>query len=232
MASSKIGPVVMRLLCGPPRPPAREQLQFISLPACWQGSSAAEATALWEELIASRKKQLAQVVEAGPINLALMSAAQVEVTRQQLASWDASARAWLAVADAAKKREQTQTMLVIKNIMLPVNQKTTVYSSVTEAWTSALISFDKIISGVPCNVTNGAILLALGSWHIYPDMHLLGTDFGLRTCQAVRSFGVCRRHGHTWSLKLLTSGRSGCSLVSATVLSQILRRACQSFEAP
>jgi hypothetical protein len=37
--------------------------------------SPAEATALWEELIASRKKQLAQVVEADPINLALMSAA-------------------------------------------------------------------------------------------------------------------------------------------------------------
>jgi hypothetical protein len=144
--------------------------------------SPAEATALWEELIASRKKQLAQVVEADPINLALMSAAQVEVTRQQLASWDASARAWLAVADAAKKHEQTQTMPVIKNIMLPVNRKTTVYSNVPEAWTSALISFDKIISGVPCNVTNGAILLALGSWHIYLDMHLLGTDFGLRTC--------------------------------------------------
>jgi hypothetical protein len=163
--------------------------------------SPAEATALWEELIASRKKQLTQVVEADPINLALMSAAQVEVTRQQLASWDASARAWLAVADAAKKREQTQTMLVIKNIMLPVNQKATVYSSVTEAWTSALISFDKIISGVPCNVTNGAILLALGSWHIYPDMHLLGTDFGL-----VKQFDRLVSAGG-----MVTLGASSCS---------------------
>lgn len=135
--------------------------------------SASEATAIWEEIVLSRKTELSAVDASEPLTASMVTAVQVEITRQQLSSWDASARAWLTVADKAKQRQQTQTMLLIKNSVLPVSQKMNVYPSVMEAWTSALVNLDKIVSGIPCNVTDGAVLLALGSWHIYPDIHVL-----------------------------------------------------------
>jgi hypothetical protein len=136
--------------------------------------TAPEATAVWEELVISRKNELSSVDATEPLLLSKIAAAQVEITRQQLSSWDASARAWLTVADKARQRQQIQAMLLIKHSILPVSQKMNVQKSVMEVWKSALLNLEKIISGVPCNVTEGAVLLALGSWHIYPNLHVLG----------------------------------------------------------
>ncbi|KAL9623650.1 MAG: hypothetical protein Q9160_002106 [Pyrenula sp. 1 TL-2023] len=132
--------------------------------------SAPEATAIWEQIVLARKAQLSTVDASEPVALSKLAAAQVDITRPQLLGWDASARAWLSVADRAKQRQQIQTMLLIKNSIIPVSQKMNVYESVMESWTAALITLEKIISGIPCNVTDGAVLLALGSWHIYPDL--------------------------------------------------------------
>lgn len=132
--------------------------------------SAPEATAIWEQIVLARKAQLSTVDASEPVALSKLAAAQVDVTRSQLSSWDASARAWLSIADKAKQRQQIQTMLLIKNSIIPVSQKMNVYESVMECWMSALVTLDKIISGIPCNVTDGAVLLALGSWHLYPDL--------------------------------------------------------------
>jgi len=82
---------------------------------------ASEATAIWDEVIEGRKRELLAMDPMEPLSVATASAAQIEITREQMSDWDASARAWLSVADVAKKREQTQLMLLIKDSVLPVN---------------------------------------------------------------------------------------------------------------
>ncbi|RYP33651.1 hypothetical protein DL768_011085 [Monosporascus sp. mg162] len=61
-----------------------------------------EATSLWVELVSERKRAIVSAFENGdPIQTALASAVQQEITREHLAKWDASARAWLQTADKA-----------------------------------------------------------------------------------------------------------------------------------
>lgn len=79
-------------------------------------------------------------------------------------------RSWLQVADDAKKLQQTQLRLVIDNIPLPVSTHTTVYEAVIEAWSNALVALERLIKGIPQSIQNGAVLLGLSSWHIYPDL--------------------------------------------------------------
>lgn len=124
-----------------------------------------EATSIWAEIVNERKKVLRQDQDV------LTSAAKhVSVTRDQLANWDASARAWLKAADLAKARQQTQLMLIVQRFDISVNNKMSTYESVMEAWSLAMISADKLISGTPQSVSDGSILLGLSAWHIYPDM--------------------------------------------------------------
>lgn len=72
------------------------------------------------------------------------------------------------------KVRQTQLMLIIDNINVPLSGKPTVYQDVMDAWTKSLIMLDKLISGVPQSVESGEALLGLCAWHIYPDVCALG----------------------------------------------------------
>jgi hypothetical protein len=136
--------------------------------------SASEAIAIWEEIIEVRKKELIDLDPAEPIHITALSAARVELSREQISRWDDSARAWLSIADGAKRKQQTQLMLVIDKFKLSVNQSMKVYASVMESWKSALLTLDKMIVGMPHSVQDGAVLLGLSSWHLYPEMHVLG----------------------------------------------------------
>jgi hypothetical protein len=124
-----------------------------------------EATAIWAELVEERKKVLEHEQD-----LTALAARHVSVARDQLANWDASARAWLKTADSAKAKHQTQLMLIVQTFDLTVNNKMSTYRSVIEAWSLAMISVERLISGVPQSVTDGSVLLGLSAWHIYPDM--------------------------------------------------------------
>jgi hypothetical protein len=103
-----------------------------------------------------------------------MTAAQVSINRDQVAKWDSSARAWLHTADAAKELSQKQLMLIVNNISKPVNDKPAVFESVILAWKTALTTIEKLVSGMSQSIQNGAPLLGLSSWHLYPDMLVLG----------------------------------------------------------
>lgn len=46
----------------------------------------------------------------------------------------------------------------------------TTYASVIEAWKSALVGLDNLLKGISQNLLNGGLLLALLSWHLFPDM--------------------------------------------------------------
>ncbi|KAF9872260.1 hypothetical protein CkaCkLH20_10352 [Colletotrichum karsti] len=136
--------------------------------------TAPEAISIWVELVAHRKRDLVAVKETGTIHLRSIEASRISISREQLAEWDASARAWLRAADEAMGVKQKQLMLILNNVNLPVNKKPSVYSSVIDAWTTSLVVVDKLVQGIPQSVKDGSVGLGLASWHIYPDMLVLG----------------------------------------------------------
>lgn len=138
--------------------------------------SPSEATSIWEEIVLKRKEQLSAVDGSDPHNVFAAWAARSSLTRQQLANWDSSARAWLRAGDDANRVRQKQLKLIIENIDVPVNTKSDVYDSVVSAWTSAMIALNRLIEGMPQSIENSSILLALSAWHLFPDMSVLSTS--------------------------------------------------------
>lgn len=139
----------------------------------WKGP---EAISVWVELVARRKSEILADLDGGSMQTtASLMAARQEITRANLAAWDASTRAWLQTADEANRVRQTQLRLVLDNISMPVNNKADLYQSVLKAWTSALIMVESLVNGMPQSVLDGGVLLALSAWHLYPDMLALGS---------------------------------------------------------
>ncbi|KAM0795945.1 hypothetical protein BDR22DRAFT_938312 [Usnea florida] len=138
----------------------------------------AESVSIWEELIAEQRIELAKTGGTGFSPLKNAVALSLEISRDQVCEWDASARAWLLAADAADmtKTKQKQVMLILENISIPINNRIKVYGIVTLAWKTALTSMDQIIGGTAYSTQDGAVLAALASWHLYPDMVVLGTN--------------------------------------------------------
>lgn len=139
--------------------------------------TAIEATSIWEEIVNFRKDEILRRESSGdtdPRNVFTVLAAKTPLTRQHLETWDASARAWLRVADEAMKTKQTQLLLVTNNINLSVNRHSTTYADVTQAWIRAMVAVDKLVEGMPHSIVDGAVLVAISAWHLYPDMMVLG----------------------------------------------------------
>lgn len=136
--------------------------------------SASEAIGIWEQILAARKRELLEFSESGAIHLQSLAAAQLSLSREQLADWDASARAWLRAADSVKKIRQKQLTLIVENLNIPVNRNMDVYASVMQAWKTAMITMDKLVGGMGHSVQDGSVLLGLSSWHLYPDLIVLG----------------------------------------------------------
>lgn len=177
----------------------------------WPGP---EATSLWVELVDGRREEIeAKCTGNGSHDYILLQAAQQDLTRTQLAEWDASARAWLRTADEVKKVQQTQLMLIIDNVGLPVNNIPSVYRSVLDSSRLALQFMESLLKGVPQRVQSGAILLGLSAWHLYPDMVVHGAvtkevkqQDPLIPCGAIVTLGLqCDEkvdQGVYWSLPL------------------------------
>ena len=138
--------------------------------------TASEATSLWVEIVACRRREIEIDCTGDEAkDYILLQAAQQDLTRSNLADWDASARAWLRTADEAKQLEQTQLMLIINNLHIPVSNNMSVYHSVIESSKTALVSMNNILKGMPQRVQSGALLLGLSAWHLYPDMVVHGS---------------------------------------------------------
>ncbi|KAF5231054.1 hypothetical protein FAUST_9495 [Fusarium austroamericanum] len=136
--------------------------------------TASEAEAIWDEIIQVRKRLLLETELSDPLLPAANLAAQIEITRSQISSWDASARAWLEVADRSRLRQQKQLLLLVERAGIPLAQGSDTYSSVIEAWVTALKTMEAVVSGVAQSIRDASIILALTSWHLYPDMFVLG----------------------------------------------------------
>jgi hypothetical protein len=153
----------------------------IHLLACLLARSfdARGATSVWAELVLERRREIEKSAESGPISvmaLADANAAAQEISREELLQWDASARAWLQCADGAKRKERTQMQLILKNIGVPVAVGSSTYDGVIRAWKQAMTALGRLLNGEPQSVTDGAILLALSAWHLYPDLVVLGNE--------------------------------------------------------
>lgn len=139
----------------------------------WSGP---EAVSIWVEIVEERKRLILERAESDAFNTPMGSlvAARHGLSRQELAQWDASARAWLQSADDAMIRQQKQLMLILNNLSLPVNQVEKTYNSVIEAWQTAMKGVERLITGQPQSVSDGAVLVGLASWSLYPDLLVLG----------------------------------------------------------
>ncbi|KAL7945338.1 hypothetical protein V8C42DRAFT_322840 [Trichoderma barbatum] len=137
-----------------------------------------EAIAIWTEFVQQRKMYLQSAITEcdGPMKISDLAASHIELTRTELDEWDASARSWLQTADEGQRLRQTQLRLIIDNISMPVWTGGNIYSAILEAWTSAMETMENLIKGAPHHISNGAILLGLSAWHLYPDMFFAGTN--------------------------------------------------------
>lgn len=136
------------------------------------------AIPIWTELVEQRKAILHTSMTQidGPLQVSDLAASRIELSRRELDEWDSSARAWLQTADAGQKLRQTQFRLIIDNITMPVSTSKNVYSSIMDAWTSAMQTLESLIGGAPQRIDNGATLLGLSAWHLYPNILLAGTN--------------------------------------------------------
>lgn len=108
--------------------------------------------------------------------MAALMAAEQPIQRDELQQWDASARAWLQTADSAMEKEYIQLKLILRNISLPVTSGSTLYDDIIRAWTQAMYGLERLLNGEPQSITNGAILLAISAWHLYPSLLVLGRE--------------------------------------------------------
>ncbi|KAI5924546.1 hypothetical protein F4810DRAFT_719140 [Camillea tinctor] len=141
---------------------------------CWRHD---EATAIWLEIVSERKRELEEkVTEEDYFVLSDAVASKLELDTDQLANWDTSARAWLAAASDAPivKLRQAAVRSLLNKVNTPVNGWRDVYSSVMEAWKASLQTFEKLICGASYSIHDGAVILALMSWHLYPDIIVQG----------------------------------------------------------
>jgi hypothetical protein len=133
-----------------------------------------EATSIWVEIITKRRHILkTKLDEEGELDYETHLAVTSDISRSDLFNWDASARAWLRVANRVMAKQQTQAKLIIDNLDIPVNSKPDTYDSVIDAWASSMKQMENLLCGIPLQVHRGDILLGLLSWHLYPDMKCL-----------------------------------------------------------
>ena len=109
--------------------------------------SAPEAISIWTEIIAERKRLLSSLGENDPLNMTSLAASQVRISRDQVASWDSSIRAWLLTANEAYRVSHTQLRLIIENVGVGVNAITSVYPSVVDAWRNAMTTVENLLCG-------------------------------------------------------------------------------------
>ncbi|KAL6801228.1 hypothetical protein GGI42DRAFT_325954 [Trichoderma sp. SZMC 28013] len=137
----------------------------------WSG---AEATAIWVELLHSRRVAIqAEFERSGTMDLRILAASRQQIDRAQLAEWDASARAWLRIADISKELQQKQLHLIIGNMEGYVNSKPDTYDNVIKAWVTGLECMEAILQCTSMVAQNGSASLALLSWHIYPNLYIV-----------------------------------------------------------
>ena len=176
---------------------------------------AKEAISIWVELVEQRRKAIEEdFLSNHAVSESSINSVRQDIRRDDLARWDASARAWLLSADQVKIKEHTQLMLILKNFPLPFHGGESTYSKVIQSWQQALTGLENLLSGKPQELSNCSIPLAFSAWHLYPNLIVLGSEVkkiafhdplvdqrGVGT-MAVSPRSGTENRGPTWSLAL------------------------------
>lgn len=140
----------------------------------WDGK---HAVSIWVELIETRKKHIIEAFERHEIvSQSSLLGAKQEFSREELAKWDTSARAWLQCTEKAKNWERHQHTLISRNITLPFAHAATTYEKVVLSWKYAMTGLEDLLCERPQMITNAALMLAFQAWSLYPDMIVLGKE--------------------------------------------------------
>ncbi|KAI1258946.1 hypothetical protein F5Y18DRAFT_421022 [Xylariaceae sp. FL1019] len=129
----------------------------------------------WVELVSERKRKLEEkVTNSDLFDLTEAVSSRLTLDEHHLAAWDNSARAWLAAANDSPviQTRQRAVMGLLDKVQGTVHNQKDVYTSVTETWAVALDILEKVIGGMSCSISDGAVIVALMSWHLYPDLIL------------------------------------------------------------
>lgn len=181
----------------------------------------AVATSIWVELVAERQRELRDGLSTsssfGLLQLAAASAAGQRIPREELQQLDASTRAWLQTADGAMAKQHTQFQLIIKNLTMAVNSGAALSANVRGVWSTAMSGLERLLTGEALAVSNGAVLLAMSSWHLYPRLTVLSSPVkivdvgdelmrfaGSTTVGMTRAYGADDQEGSAiyWSVSL------------------------------
>ncbi|KAM5435049.1 hypothetical protein McanMca71_002600 [Microsporum canis] len=174
-----------------------------------------EAISIWVELVDQRKKEIENAFESShPVSIASAMSSLQSIARHDLALWDASSRSWLRTADQAKQREHKQLLLMRKNITIPFLGGSSTYDKVISTWKRAMLAIEDLLCGRPQSISDAGVLLALSSWHLYPDLIVLRNktvnvkfEDPLFPCTGVCTIGLeiqpsGENEGVQWSLAL------------------------------
>nr|KMM71266.1 hypothetical protein CPAG_07573 [Coccidioides posadasii RMSCC 3488] len=135
------------------------------------------ATSIWVELVEERKKQIATEFDNGnATHYSTLQAARQDISREQLAEWDAGARAWLGTADEVLRDKVEKQRLTVAELDLPIEGANNLFKNVMNTWKVALTTMENLLSGQPQRIYSGSALLGLSSWHIFPDLIVLGSS--------------------------------------------------------
>lgn len=132
---------------------------------------AKKATSIWAELVHERIAQVkAQLNMKKVVNPHTEMAIRQNISRADLAKWDASARAWLRRADQSMVRYHDQFTLIMKNVKTPFVDPGSTFEKVTRGWIRAMKVLEDLLQNTPQQVPDRAVLMAISAWHLYPDL--------------------------------------------------------------
>ncbi|OAL29152.1 hypothetical protein AYO20_09305 [Fonsecaea nubica] len=155
----------------------------------FKDSVGADATSIWAAathlalhpsrccLAIRQKEVLATAESTGFVMNETVIAAHQRILREDLATFDASVRAWLITADQVMIKKLKQLRLILDNLTtLPVSAGKDTYAKIINAWEGAINGFEALLDGNPQNATDSSVLLALSAWHLYPDLIVLSSE--------------------------------------------------------
>ncbi|KAH7171283.1 hypothetical protein EDB81DRAFT_194724 [Dactylonectria macrodidyma] len=132
---------------------------------------AKKATSIWAELVHERIAHVeAQLNMKKVVNPHTEMAIRQNISRADLAKWDASARAWLRRADQSMVRCHDQFQLIMNNVKTPFVDPGSTFEKVTRGWIRSMKVLEDLLRNVPQEVPDRAVLMAISAWHLYPDL--------------------------------------------------------------
>ena len=135
------------------------------------------ATSIWVELVQEKRRQIqAKLDDSKVVSPHAFAAAQQDITRSELAMWDASARSWLRRAGLSMTLRHTQFSLIVSNMTIPYPGGGSTFERVTLTWIRAMEVLEKLLNNLPQQACDQAVLLGISSWHLYPDLLVFQTE--------------------------------------------------------